>query len=91
LRIRTTSVLRDLDAWRERLRNRYYRMLHSITMLFAMLGYSRRGMLLFILLALILVFSIGTAAFACLIVVAFMKLRLNSYRFANLCLSIFPR
>jgi len=91
MRIKTSSVLRDIDNWRERFSQKHERLQNVLILLLAMLGSSRRGMLLFALVAPVAVVYTGPSVFLCLLVLAFMKCRLGSYRFANFFLSLFSK
>ncbi|MEM0117824.1 MAG: hypothetical protein QXX17_01945 [Conexivisphaerales archaeon] len=91
MRIKTSSALRDLDAWREKFVRRHERLQHVLILLMAMLGGSRKGMLLFAFIAPLPVLYSGPGVLLCLIVLGLMKCRLGSYKFANLFLSFFSR
>jgi hypothetical protein len=87
MRIKTSSALRDIDNWKEKFVKKHERLQHVLILLLAMLGGSRKGMLVFALIAPLPVLYIGPGVIFCLFILAIMKCRLSSYRFANLLLS----
>lgn len=91
MKIKTSSALRDVDRWRERSSKSYRKLQYVLLLLLGMLGGSRKGMLLFAIIAPLPVLYLGPGILSCLIVLGIMNCRLGSYRLLNLFLSLITK
>lgn len=90
MRVKTSSALRAVDLWRERIAMRYRRFTSGMYFLLIRVGFNRELTLpLLITVALSLhFFALEAVSF---LVLGFFFLKLQSYRFVNLILRLFSR